>query len=320
MGAELTEDTIPAEAGQWVVDASVSFTKGCFTGQELVARIDSRGGNVPRHLRILDVDGARAGAGHRAASSTARSSAASTSSAGSVALAYVKRSVTPPAAVTAGRRRPGRAPCAQPDRGSRTDRRVPPVAVDRRLGPHLTAHRRHQLAHDGEPEPRARLPPRRLVPGDVEPLEDVGQVVRRRCRRPSSSTATTIAPASAAIVTRTRPAACRHPLSSRFATTCAEAIGVDDRARARRRRPRARARARSARPAGRKPSTARGHDPADVGRAQVEPEPAGVEAGQVEEVGHQPLEPLRLRQDDPGRRDAARRGRRRWPRRTHGSR
>jgi folate-binding Fe-S cluster repair protein YgfZ len=28
----------------------VSFTKGCFTGQELVARIDSRGGNVPRRL------------------------------------------------------------------------------------------------------------------------------------------------------------------------------------------------------------------------------------------------------------------------------
>ena len=49
MGAELTEATIPAEAG--VVGRSVSFTKGCFTGQELVARIDSRGGNVPRHLR-----------------------------------------------------------------------------------------------------------------------------------------------------------------------------------------------------------------------------------------------------------------------------
>jgi folate-binding Fe-S cluster repair protein YgfZ len=28
----------------------VSFTKGCYTGQELVARIDSRGGNVPRRL------------------------------------------------------------------------------------------------------------------------------------------------------------------------------------------------------------------------------------------------------------------------------
>ena len=41
MGAELTEQTIPAEAG--VVDRTVSFTKGCYTGQELVARIDSRG-------------------------------------------------------------------------------------------------------------------------------------------------------------------------------------------------------------------------------------------------------------------------------------
>lgn len=57
MGAELTDATIPAEAGQWLIDASVSFTKGCFTGQELVARIDSRGGNVPRPLRGLLVDG-----------------------------------------------------------------------------------------------------------------------------------------------------------------------------------------------------------------------------------------------------------------------
>ena len=50
-------DTIPAEAGQWLIDASVSFTKGCYTGQELVARIDSRGGNVPRPVRLLVVDG-----------------------------------------------------------------------------------------------------------------------------------------------------------------------------------------------------------------------------------------------------------------------
>ena len=57
MGAELTEATIPAEAGQWLIDASVSFTKGCYTGQELVARIDSRGGNVPGPLRGLLVDG-----------------------------------------------------------------------------------------------------------------------------------------------------------------------------------------------------------------------------------------------------------------------
>src|SRR5690606_7561419 len=53
MGAELTDATIPAEAGQWLIDASVSFSKGCYTGQELVARIDSRGGNVPRPVRGL---------------------------------------------------------------------------------------------------------------------------------------------------------------------------------------------------------------------------------------------------------------------------
>ena len=57
MGAELTEATIPAEAGQWLIDTSVSFTKGCYTGQELVARIDSRGGNVPRPVRGLLVHG-----------------------------------------------------------------------------------------------------------------------------------------------------------------------------------------------------------------------------------------------------------------------
>jgi folate-binding protein YgfZ len=55
MGAELGPDTIPGEAGQWLIDASVSFTKGCYTGQELVARIDSRGNTVPRPIRLLRV-------------------------------------------------------------------------------------------------------------------------------------------------------------------------------------------------------------------------------------------------------------------------
>jgi tRNA-modifying protein YgfZ len=48
MGSELTDKTIAAEAG--LVERSVSFTKGCYTGQELVARLDSRGNNVPRRL------------------------------------------------------------------------------------------------------------------------------------------------------------------------------------------------------------------------------------------------------------------------------
>ena len=56
MGSELNEDTIPGEAGAWVIDASVSFTKGCYTGQELVARIDSRGNNVPHPIRVLVLD------------------------------------------------------------------------------------------------------------------------------------------------------------------------------------------------------------------------------------------------------------------------
>jgi len=58
MGAELSDRTIPAEAGQAVIDASVSFTKGCYTGQELVARVDSRGNNVPRQVRSLVLGGA----------------------------------------------------------------------------------------------------------------------------------------------------------------------------------------------------------------------------------------------------------------------
>ena len=57
MGTELTEDTIPGEVGAWVIDASVSFNKGCYTGQELVARIDSRGNNVPHPIRLLTLEG-----------------------------------------------------------------------------------------------------------------------------------------------------------------------------------------------------------------------------------------------------------------------
>jgi tRNA-modifying protein YgfZ len=54
MGAELDERTIPAEAD--LNDRTISFAKGCYTGQELVARIDARGGNVPRHLRGVIVE------------------------------------------------------------------------------------------------------------------------------------------------------------------------------------------------------------------------------------------------------------------------
>ena len=100
LGFELTDATIPAEAGQWVIDASVSFTKGCFTGQELVARIDSRGGNVPRHLCILRVAGPAPVAGVEVEVGGevvgVVTSAATALDGAAVALAYVKRSVEVP--------------------------------------------------------------------------------------------------------------------------------------------------------------------------------------------------------------------------------
>ncbi len=89
MGAELTEATIPNETG--VVAQSVSFTKGCFTGQELVARIDSRGANVARHLRRLVVGGA-VQVGDAVAVNGAEVGTISSVS-GGVALAYIRRSV-----------------------------------------------------------------------------------------------------------------------------------------------------------------------------------------------------------------------------------
>jgi folate-binding protein YgfZ len=97
MGAELTERTIPAEAG--VVPVSVSFTKGCYTGQELVARIDSRGGHVPRRLVGVTASGAiNPGAtldvGGRAVGTV--TSAARHPAGHTVALAYVARDVEVP--------------------------------------------------------------------------------------------------------------------------------------------------------------------------------------------------------------------------------
>jgi folate-binding protein YgfZ len=59
MGSEIDERTIPEEAG--LVERCVSFTKGCFTGQELVARLDARGSNVARRLRGLVIEGTEPG-------------------------------------------------------------------------------------------------------------------------------------------------------------------------------------------------------------------------------------------------------------------
>lgn len=90
MGYEIDETTIPASLG--VVDRAVSFTKGCYTGQELVARIDSRGGNTP--TKLVGVRGA-ATVGDPVVID-GREVGRITSAAGEVALAMVRREVVPP--------------------------------------------------------------------------------------------------------------------------------------------------------------------------------------------------------------------------------
>ena len=119
MGAEIGPRTIPAELGPSLISKSVSFTKGCYTGQELVARIDSRGGNVPRPLRLIEIAGADdlgLGAPVTVDGETVGeiSSAAFDPVAGvTVALGPVHRRVEPPASASvAGREATVRAPPA----------------------------------------------------------------------------------------------------------------------------------------------------------------------------------------------------------------
>src|SRR5690606_13700022 len=82
----------------WVVDVSASFTKGCYVGQELVARVESRGSNTPRHLRGLQLHGP-AEAGEELVDDAGRAVGRITSVAGGVALGYLARSVEVPAAL-----------------------------------------------------------------------------------------------------------------------------------------------------------------------------------------------------------------------------
>lgn len=50
---EITSKTIPIEANMW---SSISFTKGCYIGQETIARIHYRG-KIKRSLSCLNIDG-----------------------------------------------------------------------------------------------------------------------------------------------------------------------------------------------------------------------------------------------------------------------
>ena len=54
-GRDMTEDTIPLEAG--IEDRAISLTKGCYVGQEIIIRVLHRGhGRVARRLVGLTLD------------------------------------------------------------------------------------------------------------------------------------------------------------------------------------------------------------------------------------------------------------------------
>jgi tRNA-modifying protein YgfZ len=57
-GKELDDAVLPAEAG--LDETHVSFTKGCYPGQEPIARLRHRG-HVNRRLRVVEVEDAAAG-------------------------------------------------------------------------------------------------------------------------------------------------------------------------------------------------------------------------------------------------------------------
>lgn len=89
MGTEiLPGETIPGVTG--VTSLAVSYTKGCYPGQELVERMDARGAPPPRSLRIVDV-GPDASVGDPVLDDDGHQVGELTTVAGSTALAYITR-------------------------------------------------------------------------------------------------------------------------------------------------------------------------------------------------------------------------------------
>ena len=94
-GHEIDDRVLPAEAG--LTETHVSFTKGCYPGQEPIARLRYRG-KANRELRVLEVEGAPAPdaevrAGEKVVGRV-------TSSVPGLALAYVRTDVAEDAALT----------------------------------------------------------------------------------------------------------------------------------------------------------------------------------------------------------------------------
>jgi folate-binding protein YgfZ len=101
-GADMSEATMPAEAG--ITDRAVSFSKGCYIGQEPVARLHYKG-RPNRHLRGLRLSGPAAHGdairlGDREVGTIG--TAAISPARGPVALAIVRREASPGDTVAVG--------------------------------------------------------------------------------------------------------------------------------------------------------------------------------------------------------------------------
>ena len=101
-GAEMDTATMPAEAG--IVEDAVSFTKGCYIGQETVARLHYKG-RPNRHLRGLKLSGAATpGAALRLGEKEVGTlgGAVVSPALGPIGLAIVRREAEPGAELTVG--------------------------------------------------------------------------------------------------------------------------------------------------------------------------------------------------------------------------
>ena len=179
MGTEIIPgETIPAETG--VTAVAVNFTKGCYPGQELVERMDSRGATPPRQLRVLDV-GPGVAVGDPILDAVRRRGRHLTSVAAGKALGYVRRGAALTSEVRATRtdiRTRGSA--VRPERllgRALVDGRASPRAVDRGSTPGSARRGRTP----GRRSPAPHLVARRAgVDRLAEPRRRRGGVAERR--------------------------------------------------------------------------------------------------------------------------------------------